>query len=51
MNSTPPKRKGGSVAPKKKMKVTAKKKPSAKNLPYSDPHCDPKKKAAAKKKK
>jgi hypothetical protein len=39
------------VAPKKKMKVTAKKKGGAKNLPYSDPHCEPKKKAAAKKKK
>ena len=52
MNSNPGEfGKGGSVAPKKKMKVTAKKKASPKNLPYSDPHCDPKKKAAAKKKK
>lgn len=39
------------MAPKKKMKVTAKKKGSPKNLPYSDPQCDPKKKAAPKKKK
>ncbi|HZI65121.1 MAG TPA: hypothetical protein VFF17_01015 [Thermoanaerobaculia bacterium] len=39
------------MAPKKKMKVTAKKKASPKNLPYSDPHCEGKKKAAPRKKK
>jgi hypothetical protein len=35
---------------KKKMKVTAKKKPRPANLPFSDPHCEPKKKKTAKKK-
>jgi hypothetical protein len=34
---------------KKKMKVTAKKKPRPTNLPYSDPSCQPKKKTTKKK--